>query len=147
MHAFAAWPTIRHRAKAPVVTVRATQPEPSAGDLLVVTAAPAGQAVTVLRVAGEIDLTTVDALRQQLTEHLTAPERAVVLDFTGVTFLAACGLRVLVETTERAHTSGVALRLVAGEARAVLRALEVTGLADEIPRADTVTDAVLHCSG
>lgn len=130
------------------MTARDIQPGPAAGDLLTVTAALAGEhgTVVVLRVTGEVDLSTVSALRQHLTEHLTAACRGVVLDFTGVTFLAGCGLGILAESVEWARGSGVALRLVAGNARSVLRPLEVTGLAESVPQADGVDDAVLLCS-
>jgi anti-anti-sigma factor len=124
-------------------------PDPATGDLLIVTAAPADEhdTVVVLRVVGEIDLATVSTLRQHLTDHLAAPGGGLVIDLTAVTFLAGCGLGVLVETAERAHASGTILRLVTGDTRAVLRPLEATGLAETIPRADGIADAVRMCTG
>lgn len=130
------------------MTARDIQSCPTAGDLLAVTAAFADDhgAVVVLRVLGEVDLSTVGSLRQHLTDHLTTGCRGLVLDFTGVTFLAGCGLGILAEATEWARGNGVALRLVVGGARSVLRPLEVTGLAEVITQADSVDDAVLLCS-
>ena len=49
--------------------------------------------VLVLQLAGEIDLRTVERLRECLYAHLSAGAyRGIVLDCTEVTFLAACGI-------------------------------------------------------
>jgi anti-sigma B factor antagonist len=69
----------------------------------------------------------------------------VVLDCTGVSFLATCGISLLLEITDQARAEGVALRLVA-QSRAVLRALKVTGVDGLVPRAATVAEAVVQCS-
>jgi anti-sigma B factor antagonist len=100
--------------------------------------------VLVLRVVGEVDLATVGRLREQLHHYVPSKHRAVALDCTGVSFLAACGVGLLVETADRARAEGMALRLVV-QSRLVQRALEVT-LADQlISRASTVAEAVAQC--
>jgi anti-anti-sigma factor len=128
------------------VTARA--PHPNLGDhrLTVTAQLHEDVAVLVLQVAGEVDLSTVDMLRQHLTEKLASPWRGVVLDFTGVTFLAGCGLRVLVEAVELAEERGLALRLVGGQARPVWRPLTAVGLVETIPQAGSVPDGVRLCS-
>jgi anti-anti-sigma factor len=69
----------------------------------------------------------------------------VVLDCTEVSFLAACGIGLLVEITERAHAERMPLRLVS-QTPLVLRALQLT-LADQlVPRAATVAEAVARCA-
>ena len=101
--------------------------------------------VLVLRVVGEIDLATVGRLRDHLYKHLPGAQRGVVLDCTEVSFLSACGIGLLVEIADQARADGVALRLVA-QSRVVLRALEVTGVGELVPRAPTVAQAVVQCS-
>ncbi|MDQ3824675.1 MAG: STAS domain-containing protein [Actinomycetota bacterium] len=117
-------------------------PEPS----LTVTALPSSvEGVWVLRVVGEVDLATVGRLREQLHHYIPGEHRGVVLDCTGVSFLAACGIGLLVETAERACAEGMTLRLVV-RSRLVQRALEVT-LADLlISGASTVAEAVAQCA-
>jgi anti-sigma B factor antagonist len=113
---------------------------------LTVTTLPVGEeGVLVLRVAGEIDLATEESLRKYIHTHAHGAHRGVVLDYTEVSFLAACGVGLLAEIADQAHVQGVVLRLVA-QNRAVLRALEVTGVDGLIPRAATMAEAVAQCS-
>jgi anti-anti-sigma factor len=113
---------------------------------LTVTALPSSvEGVLVLRVVGEVDLATVGHLRAQLRHYIPSKYRGVVLDCTGVPFLAACGIGLLVEMAEQARAEGMTLRLVA-RSRLVQRALELT-LADLlISGASTVAEAVAQCA-
>lgn len=101
--------------------------------------------VLVLRVAGEIDLVTVQRLGEHLDVHIPGPQQGVVLDLSRVSFLAASGIGLLVRFAERASAEGVLLRLVARH-RSVLRALEATGTDGLLPRCYSVREAVMQCS-
>ena len=78
----------------------------------------------VLRVRGELDLLTADELRSALAEALAA-DATVVVDLDGVTFVDACGLRVILEVAESLNGEGP-LRIVNG--RMVERLLRIVGL-------------------
>jgi anti-sigma B factor antagonist len=78
-------------------------------------------------------------------EHLSDAHRGVVLDCTAVSFLAACGIGLLVEIADQARADGRPLRLVA-HSRLVLRALEVTGTNELVPHTATVAEAIAQCS-
>jgi anti-sigma B factor antagonist len=113
---------------------------------LTVTVLPScDEGVLVLRVAGEVDLATVGQLREHLHKHLPGTRRGVVLDCTEVSFLAACGIGLLVEIADQTFVEGMALRLVA-QNRVVLRALEVTRATELVPLAATVAEAMVQCS-
>jgi anti-sigma B factor antagonist len=113
---------------------------------LAVTALPSAvEGVLVLRVVGEIDLVTFRRLREQVHKYLRSGYRGLVLDFTGVSFLAGCGIGVLIEIADQARTEGIALRVVA-HSRVVLRALEVSQANQQISRASTVAEAVAQCA-
>jgi anti-sigma B factor antagonist len=101
--------------------------------------------VVVLRVVGEVDLATVGRLRAQLHHYLPSAHRGLVLDCTEVSFLAACGIGLLVETAEQTRAAGMALHLVA-QNRLVLRALEITMADQLICRASTVAEALAQCA-
>ena len=106
----------------------------------------AAENVAVLQLAGEVDLRTVERLRECLYGHLSGGAyQGIVLDCNKVTFLAACGIGLLVEIVDRARRAGVQIRLVA-RSRAVLRALEVTRTNGLVPRVATVADAVALCT-
>jgi len=80
-------------------------------------------------VTGDVDVTSAPVLADCLQSMLARPDlTAVDLDLSGVTFLNAAGLRVLVVAHRAARTTGTVLRVHAGRVRAVLRPLEITGL-------------------
>lgn len=127
------------------VTTRSTGTSPAAELLRVEVSRPTADAVVVLSVTGEIDLCTVDRLRDHLDKQLAAGHRGVVLDLSGVSFFGACGLRLLNRTADRAWSAGVVMRLVT-DSRQVLRVLDLTGCEGLVPLADSVAEAVEDCS-
>lgn len=135
------WSPLSMRSKTALI-----EPGSLADNWLTVVAAPSGQeGVSVVRVIGEVDSATVGRLRDHLYEYVPGPCRGVVLDFTAVSFLALCGVRLLLETADRARADGVTLRLVA-QSRAVLRALQVSEVQEQVACVATVAEAVAQCS-
>ncbi|WAL65885.1 STAS domain-containing protein [Amycolatopsis cynarae] len=88
---------------------------------------PAGKAL-ILRVEGEVDALTLDRFARQLRQVLACAvaEGAVVLELQQVHFLSCAGAEVLAEAQRRFLELGVPVEVKAS--RAVLRALQVTGL-------------------
>ncbi|MCO1653923.1 STAS domain-containing protein [Pseudonocardia humida] len=80
----------------------------------------------VLAVSGELDTLTAPELDAALRELVAAPHALLVVDLSGVTFLASSGLAVLIQAAHRAEDSDRPLHLVV-TARAVRRPLEITG--------------------
>jgi anti-anti-sigma factor len=91
-----------------------------------------GRSVLV-RVTGELDNVTAGTLSATLAdaELAVSPPAPVVVDLTGVTFLGAAGLTVLVDHHERCAAMGSSLLIVPG-CKAVRRAMTVTGLHDRL---------------
>ncbi|HEX6360614.1 STAS domain-containing protein [Actinophytocola sp.] len=83
----------------------------------------------VVRVCGDLDILTAPRLSTQLdlAEAIVVPPAPVVLDLTGLNFLASAGLSVLLAHHERCRTLGSRLEILPG-GRAVTRPLAVTGL-------------------
>lgn len=77
---------------------------------------------------GDIDAYTAPLLMTGLDSQLQRGRPRLVVDLSGVQFLGSAGMAALVETQKSADARGIDLRLIA-TTRAVLRALEVTGLA------------------
>ena len=122
------------------------RPDTTTDKQLTVTVLPhAQEGVVVLRVVGEIDLATVGRLRDRLHTQVPGAYRVVIVDCTGVSFLAATGIGLLIEIADRARAEGMALWLVAN-GRVVLRALEVTGADKQVSHANTVAQALAQCS-
>jgi anti-sigma B factor antagonist len=80
----------------------------------------------LVRVAGELDMSTVPVLEARLREARAAGRRLVV-DLRGLDFMDSTGLTLLVRWGRGAEQDGYELALVRGEAR-VHRLFELTGL-------------------
>lgn len=85
-----------------------------------------------LRVAGELDLATVDQFSARVSGALDTAGTALVLDFGGVTFVDSTGLGSLVRLQDEARKRGKSLDLVQ-VGRQVRRVLDLTGLSSMFP--------------
>jgi stage II sporulation protein AA (anti-sigma F factor antagonist) len=79
-----------------------------------------------LTLAGELDLSGVDAIAEKLDEFAEGDLDAVVIDASGLTFLDSSGLRALLSGREQLREKGIELR-VADASAAVTRVLDMTG--------------------
>ncbi len=77
---------------------------------------------------GEIDLSTVPALRRRLDEAAGTGVRQVVLDLRSVSFLDSSGLKLILDQLAK-HAD---FALIAGP-ESVHRVFEITGLHERIP--------------
>jgi anti-sigma B factor antagonist len=109
-------------------------------ELLHVTAEPTEDA-RLIRAVGEIDMSTVGALRRELD---TARKQVVTvhLDLSGVTFIDSTGLHVLLEASRNSAADGWGFVLVRSSA-AVQRLIEVSGTAALLPLLDPSAELVL----
>lgn len=85
----------------------------------------------VVSLVGELDMSTADHAATAL-RTATAGAAAVVVDLTGLTFFASAGLNILLQLRKELRDAGVDVRLAANQ-RAVLRPLELMGVADQFP--------------
>jgi anti-sigma B factor antagonist len=85
--------------------------------------------VVVVEIAGELDMVTAPRVSAYLAEHSAGRPEHLVLDLSGVTFLASHGMRTLVDAlANRGEVHGtVHLVGVAGN-RGVERVLDLVGL-------------------
>lgn len=99
---------------------------------------PYADDVTIVTVAGEIDLLTAPPLARVIA----AQDRPVlVADLTDVRFLAAKGLTVLLNAALEAAAAGRVFGVVTGPGPAA-RVLTVSGLTTAIPTYPTMSEAV-----
>lgn len=90
-----------------------------------ITIRPGGE--RLIEAIGDIDMMTAPALDKAVEESLRARPAVLVINLSGVTFLASSGLASLMSALESSGATGAALRLVCTEQR-VLRPMELTGL-------------------
>jgi anti-anti-sigma factor len=81
----------------------------------------------VLRVDGEIDLSTAEQLRTALEEALAA-DPAVVVDMAGVTFVDAAGIRVVLQVAASRNGDGPLTLLNAARVKRLLDMVGLSGL-------------------
>jgi anti-sigma B factor antagonist len=81
----------------------------------------------VVRLGGELDMSTVPILEERLREALDGGSRRLVVDLSGLEFIDSTGLTLLVRCARAAEQDGFNLALVRGDDR-VHRLFELTGL-------------------
>ena len=95
--------------------------------------------VAVLSVSGEIDLATIPAFEAAIADALTQQPSALIVDLSGVDFLASAGLQALVATRE--SVTGTAGFAVVANGPATSRPIQLTGLDQILSLHPTVADA------
>ncbi|MGH3434388.1 MAG: STAS domain-containing protein [Thermocrispum sp.] len=93
----------------------------------------------VLRIAGEIDMTTAGRLEEAVALALTNEPRRLVLDLSDVAFFSSAGISTLVATRE-ATCGRTGFAVVTGDA--VFRSLKLTGLDVDLTIYSSVDDAL-----
>jgi anti-sigma B factor antagonist len=86
-----------------------------------------GADACVIAVGGELDMHSVEPLRERLADVVENGARHVLVDLLGVTFLESATLGVLVDAARALRSSGGAMVLVADDVR-ITRTLEISGL-------------------
>src|SRR4051794_20128599 len=85
-----------------------------------------------LAALGELDISTADVLRDALHEQVYS-EQDVLLDLSGVEFMDASGIRVILDAISTARVHGVRLYLAPDLRPFVKRLLEVTAILPLLP--------------
>lgn len=101
----------------------------------------------VVRLAGEVDLSTAEHAAKQLRAAeaiavAAAPLAVVVLDLSMVTFLGSVGLAMLVEHDQLCAALGSRLCVIIGENQRVWQPIRVTSLDEVLTIVASVEDAV-----
>jgi anti-sigma B factor antagonist len=99
------------------------------------------EGVLVLRVEGEVDVSTAPELRERLDGLADRGHTSAVVDLSAVSFVDSTALGVLVSGVKRRRAAGGDLRLVVTEPR-VAKVFEITGLTEVFGIYPTVDDAV-----
>jgi anti-anti-sigma factor len=107
-----------------------TEPEPSDLAQFRIEVEPARDAVRVAPV-GEVDLATVDELREEIDRLSEAGFTRLVLDLRQVLFLDSTGLRLILDLDANARTNGWEFTLVRGT-KSVQRIFDVTLVTDRL---------------
>lgn len=115
--------------------------EKASADLLTVELEDLRDDAVVVRLRGEIDISSADLMTDQLAAIANRGKTAVILDATRVTFIDSTGLHALVEGKRMLHERGTQIFLV--PSKQVRRVLELV-FPDRLfaYRLDSVDDAL-----
>ncbi|MBA2419637.1 MAG: STAS domain-containing protein [Thermoleophilaceae bacterium] len=103
------------------------------------------EGVVVAQVSGELDLSNSPATGKAIEAALPASARALVVDFTGLTFLDSSGVAMLFGLVRRLGDHRQQLHVVAPEGEAVGRVLEIVDFGRAAP-VYAVLDAALDAA-
>ena len=84
---------------------------------------------------GDLDLASIDRVRERLGEAIEVGTGRVILDLRGVTFADSSALHLALDAHGRATRTGIAFAIVAGPP-GVQRTFDVAGLSDRLPFVD-----------
>jgi anti-sigma B factor antagonist len=105
------------------------------------TSAYLGSNAHVLTVAGELDVATAPALRDELDRVSAEGATDAVVDLLAVSFVDSVALGILVDASKRTNAQGGTLRIVCDDRR-IARIMEITGLDRVLRIHTTLRDAL-----
>jgi anti-anti-sigma factor len=101
---------------------------PEVGQVMAITHEDIGDSFRRITLSGRLDGPGTAEVDAKLAALSTAAKRRVVVDLTGVSFLASIGLRAVLSSAKAAQQSGGRMVLYVGANTAVTKTLEATGI-------------------
>lgn len=98
-----------------------------------------GEGLVQLVLRGELDLSTVQKVEDELAAVEAGEDKVVVLDLSGLTFLDSTGLRLMVTADQRAQKDGRRLVIVKGP-ETVQRVFSITKLDETLEMVDDLSE-------
>ena len=86
-----------------------------------------------VRVRGEVDLSVVGKLDNEMRRAEATKASKIELDLDQLDFLDASGVRLLLDLAQRSRRNGRRLRIRPGNSPQVRRVLELTGVVEHLP--------------
>ncbi len=96
---------------------------------------------------GRLDIRGTDMIATRFSELSTESKRNVVVDFTGVAFLASIGIRALISNAKALHKMGGRMAVVVGNNTSVAKTLAATGIDVLVQMFTSAEEAELSMGG
>jgi anti-anti-sigma factor len=84
-------------------------------------------------ITGRLDMPGTDSIASKLVELTAAPKKGVVIDLSGIRFLASIGISALITSAKAVKQRGGKMVLVVTPGSSVAMSLEATGVDELIP--------------
>lgn len=98
-------------------------------------------------ISGRLDIPGTDSIASQLEALIAAPKKAVVVNLSGLNFLASIGIRALITSAKAVQKRGGKMALVVHAGSTVMMSLEATGVNELIPVFTNLADAEKSVAG
>jgi anti-anti-sigma factor len=82
---------------------------------------------------GRLDIPGTESVADELEKLAAAPKKGVVVDLSGLKFLASIGIRALFKSAKAVKERGGRMVLVVGTNSSVVMSLEATGINNLVP--------------
>lgn len=92
-----------------------------------------GETLRRIRLTGRLDLSGIDDISAAFAELCAGPQRRVVVDLSGVSFLVSFAIRELITNAKAMHQRGGRMVLATGDNATVKKTLSTTGIDMLIP--------------
>jgi anti-anti-sigma factor len=102
--------------------------------------------ILIVAVAGEIDLSNADEIRDQVVAKIGTAHDRVALDLTGTTYLDSTGVRLLFDLATRMQDRRRRLALVVTDRAIVRRVIVLTKLDEAVPVHSSLDEALADLS-
>lgn len=100
-----------------------------------------GQDLRRIVITGTLDTAGANSVASKLAELAAAPKKNLVIDLTGIRFLASIGIGALISCAKTVKARDGKLALVVDPASTVMMSLEATGVDQLIPVFKSSSDA------
>lgn len=95
----------------------------------------------IIRLAGRLDIQGVNAVDTKFTILAASQKHGIVVDLSGLDFIASIGVRSLVSNAKAQQQRGGRLALFVGNNDSVIKVLTTTGIDKLIPMYTELVDA------
>jgi anti-anti-sigma factor len=86
-----------------------------------------------INIAGRLDILGTDEIAIKFTALACADNRRLIVDLTGVSFLASIGIRAIISNAKALQQRGGRMILFVGDNDSVIKTLETTGIDTVLP--------------
>lgn len=100
----------------------------------------------LIKLTGRLDIPGTGEIEGKFTALAATGKLSIVVDLTGVSFLASIGIRTLISNAKAQQLRGGKMVLFVGENAAVANTLELTGIDTLIPMFKTMGEAEQACA-
>jgi anti-anti-sigma factor len=98
--------------------------------------------VVLARVSGEVDLSNVSTVKEQILDAVPNTAIALVLDLSGSDYLDSSGVRLIFELLERLGSRGQKLELVVPDGSFIRRVLMLMEVQQAVPMHSSLAEAL-----